>query len=107
MPASWHSAGIPVGGGKMLDDALYEAVREGDPDLIRTVLDDGADVRYVRPKGYTVLIDAMFGGPPPDHPHLLDVLRLLIARGAELDTASEYGVSALSVASRLGRFDAV
>jgi len=34
-------------------------------------------------------------------------MRLLIDRGADLDAVSDYGESALSVASNTGRFDAV
>src|SRR5688572_18685413 len=86
---------------------LSEAVSAGDIDAARAFLDAGADVRYVRPHGYTVLIDAMHGRSILEDPQLLPVLRLLIDRGADLDAVSDYGESALSVASRVGRFDAV
>lgn len=86
---------------------LSEAVSEGDLETIRGLLDDGADVRYVRPHGYTVMIDVMHGRSILEDTDLLAVLRLLIDRGADLDAVSDYGESALSVASRVGRFDAV
>src|SRR4051812_34686443 len=91
----------------MAQPELADAVGEGDLGAIRRLLDDGADIRYVRPRGYTVLIDAMHGRSTSEGSDLLAVLRLLIDRGAGLDAVSDYGESALSVASRVGRFDAV
>jgi ankyrin repeat protein len=91
----------------MAKSNLSEAVGEGDLETIRSLLDAGADIRYVRPSGYTVMIDVMHGRTILEDPQLLPVLRLLIERGADLDAVSEYGESALSVASRVGRFDAV
>jgi ankyrin repeat protein len=86
---------------------LVKAVSEGDLETIRRLLVEGADIRYVRPHGYTVLIDVMHGRSILEDTQLLAVLRLLIDRGADLDAVSDYGESALSVASRVGRFDAV
>ena len=83
---------------------LEEAVREGNLDAIRSLLDGGADVRYVRPDGYTVMIDAMFGA---NDEQLVPIMKLLIDQGADLDAVSAYGESALSVASNIGRFDVV
>ena len=91
----------------MAKPELAEAVGEGDLETIRWLLDDGADIRYVRPHGYTVMIDVMHGRSMLEGTDLLAVLRLLIDRGADLDAVSDYGESALSVASRVGRFDAV
>jgi ankyrin repeat protein len=86
---------------------LSDAVGEGDLETIRALLDAGADIRYVRPHGYTVMIDVMYGRSSLDDPQLLSVLRLLIERGADLDAVSDHGESALSVVSLIGRFDAV
>lgn len=91
----------------MMKKDLAEAVGEGDLETIRSLLDAGADVRYVRPSGYTVMIDVMHGRDILKDHRLLPVLQLLIDRGADLDAVSEYGESALSVSSRVGRFDAV
>lgn len=86
---------------------LSAAVADGKLDVIRSLLDAGANIRYVRPHGYTVMIDVMHGRSIADDEELLLVLQLLIARGADLDAVSEYGESALSVSSNMGRFDAV
>ncbi|MFN0052880.1 MAG: ankyrin repeat domain-containing protein [Planctomycetales bacterium] len=86
---------------------LSQAAGEGDLVTIRALLDAGADIRYVRPRGYTVMIDVMYGRPILEDKQLIPVLRHLIERGADLNAVSDYGESALSVASRIGRFDAV
>jgi ankyrin repeat protein len=91
----------------MAKPELAEAAGQGDLEAIRRLLDDGADIRYVRPHGYTVMIDVMHGRSIIDDTGLLAVLWLLIDRGADLDAVSDYGESALSVVSRVGRFDAV
>ncbi len=91
----------------MLEAQLGEAVGQGDLVVIRSLLDAGANVHYVRPKGYTVMVDVMHGRSIAEDEQLIPVLRLLIERGADLDAVSDYGESALSVASNLGRFDAV
>lgn len=88
--------------------ALSEAVRFGSLDTVRALLDAGADIRYVQPKGYTVLVHAMFRrGNMLTDPEFIPILRLLIERGADLNAITEYGESALSVTSRNGHFDAV
>jgi len=83
------------------------AVAEGNLEAIRSLLDAGADVRYVRPRGYTVMIDVMHGRSIADDEMLIPILRLLIDHGADINAVSDYGESALSVASNMGRFDAV
>jgi ankyrin repeat protein len=96
-----------MGGDDMAKPELSEAVGKGDLETIRSLLDAGADIHYVRPHGYTVMIDVMYGRSIIDDEQLIPVLRLLIEHGADLDAASDYGESALSVASWVGRFDAV
>lgn len=87
--------------------SLSNAVAQGDLETIQAVLDAGADIRYVRSHGYTVMIDVMHGRSIREDAQLLPVIRLLIERGADLDAESTYGESALSVTARVGRFDAV
>lgn len=85
---------------------LSEAANDGELETIRALLDAGAEIRYVRSHGRTVMFDVM-GGRILRDKQLIPVLRLLIERGADLNAVSDYGDSALSVASRVGRFDAV
>ena len=92
---------------KTKDYVLSLAVKAGDLDKIVTLLDAGADIGYESPSRYDALIDAAYGANyVPDRP-LAALLRLLIDRGAKLDTVTEYGESAIKVASMFGRFDAV
>ncbi|HVK16359.1 MAG TPA: ankyrin repeat domain-containing protein [Fimbriiglobus sp.] len=86
---------------------LSEAVSSGDVEVVRALLDAGADIRYVLPHNYTVMIDAMHGRSIEDDEQLIPLLRLLVERGADLNAISSYGESALRVAYRVGRFDAV
>jgi len=85
---------------------LALAVSAGDPEVVATLIDAGADIRYSR-DGYDVLIDAVHGRDVFRDTRLLDLLRLLIARGARMDTVTSYCESVLRVLSRLGRFDGV
>jgi ankyrin repeat protein len=86
---------------------LSEAAGDGDLETIRALLEAGADIRYVKPRGYTVMIDVMHGRSILEDQQFIPVLHLLIERGADLNAVSDYGESALSVTSRVGRFDAV
>jgi ankyrin repeat protein len=79
----------------------------GDPQKLALVLDRGADLSYMNKHGYDALLDAVYGRFADRDPRLLDVLKILVARGVALNSVSSYGESALRVLSRLGRFDAV
>ena len=83
------------------------ALGGGDPVKLALVLDRGADLHYMRKHGYDALLDAAYGGYADRGARLLDVLKMLVARGVALNSVSSYGESALRVLSRLGRFDAV
>ena len=85
---------------------LTLALYAGDPATVAAVLDAGADLHYDR-EGYSALIDAVTGHDIHPDPRLLDLMRLLVERGARLDDVTRYAESALRVLSRVGRFDAV
>jgi ankyrin repeat protein len=95
----------------MIDGAHYNiaaiCLRGGDPLKLALVLDHGAELSYTRVAGYDALMDAVFSRNSDRDPRLLEVLRILIARGVALNGVSSYKESALRVLSRLGRFDAV
>jgi len=78
------------------------AVRSGNLDKIQFLLEAGADINYQTESSYDVLINTMTGDE-----NLITILNLLIKRGAKLNGVSRYGESALRIASRRGRFDAV
>ena len=68
-----HLATMPDGRG---DQAIHHAARNGDTEIVRLLIEGGADVNAVNPRGHTVLYCA--GG----HGHL-DCLRLLLRAGAD------------------------
>jgi ankyrin repeat protein len=76
----------------------------GDPRKLAVLLENGSDIHYQRRAGYNALIDAVTGR---DDTHLIDLLKLLIERGVELNGVTSYNESGLRVLSRIGRFDAV
>lgn len=83
---------------------LSIAIGQGDLKVIEFLIDRGADVRYMRPANYDALIDAVH---TQNKAELIPLLRLLISRGALLNTVSTYSESAIRVASRRGQFDVV
>lgn len=87
--------------------AASTALRGGDPLKLALLLDRGADLGYKNKYGYDALLDAVYGRFKDRDPRLVDVLKILVARGVALNTVSSYGESGLRVLSRLGRFDAV
>jgi ankyrin repeat protein len=89
------------------DDALSEALSDGDPQRVRSLVDAGADIHYKRDHGYDALIDAVHGRDIARDAHLLELLALLVERRVDLSGTSSYGESGLRVLSRIGRFDAV
>jgi ankyrin repeat protein len=86
---------------------LSITLREGDPLKVSALLEAGADIRYKREDGYDALLDAVHGRGMLRDPRLLDLLKLLVASGAELSGVSSYQESGLRVLSHVGRFDAV
>jgi ankyrin repeat protein len=90
-----HSKSFPLG----------LAACSGDISKVRCLLDAGANINFVSPMGYTVLINVMYSLHGDEN--LIPTVDFLVTHGAEIDCQTEYGESPLSVASILGRFDAV
>ncbi|MEJ1933357.1 ankyrin repeat domain-containing protein, partial [Nostoc sp. NIES-2111] len=86
---------------------LEFAVQSGNVEKVQLILDAGADINYRRRREYDVLIDAMYGRDITQDENLIGILNLLISRGASVTGMSEYGETAIKVASYFGRFDAV
>lgn len=94
-----------VVGERQKHSPLELAACSGDLKKVQCLLDAGAGVNQVSLKGYTVLINIMYG--LHDDENLLPVAELLVKNGAQIDCETEYGESPLSVASMRGRFDVV
>jgi ankyrin repeat protein len=86
---------------------LESALGRGDPGEVRALIAAGADIRYVREHGYNALVDAVHGRDVYRDARLLDLLKLLIARGVDLNAVTSYKESGLRVLSHIGRFDGV
>jgi ankyrin repeat protein len=88
-------------------DVMSQALHDGDPVVVRALLDAGGRVNYGRANGYDALIDAVHGRDVLRDPRLIELLELLVANNVPLNGISSYQESGLRVLSRLGRFDAV
>lgn len=86
---------------------LSLAIRGGDPGKVALLIEHGADVLYSHSGGYDALLDVPYSADVEGNPRLVDLLKLLIANGAALNTVSSYNEAALSGLSCSGRFDAV
>jgi hypothetical protein len=92
----------------MTDDLdLIAALNRGNPEEVAERIAAGANVRYKGEHGYDALLAAVHGRDVVRDPRLLDLLRLLVAHGVDLNGVSTYQESGLRVLSRIGRFDAV
>ncbi|MFN3653549.1 MAG: ankyrin repeat domain-containing protein [Armatimonadota bacterium] len=87
--------------------SLYAALSEGDPDKVRALIEEGADIHYTRPHGYDAFLDAVHGRDVSRDGRLLELLALLVEHRVDPSGVSTYGESALNVLSGLGRFDGV
>jgi ankyrin repeat protein len=86
---------------------LSVALSSGNLEKVRRILDAGADVTRESNKGYDALMNVLHGRDLVRDAQLIPLIRLLIERGAPLNTVSRYSESALGVASNIGRFDVV
>lgn len=94
--------------GNVPDQEAKAILRRGDPTAVRALLASDFDVTAFRAgTEYDALMTSVFGRDVFADVNLIETLRLLIAAGAPLNGNSSHGESALSVLSRLGRFDAV
>jgi ankyrin repeat protein len=78
------------------ETALMETAIRGDVAATKLLLDKGADVNIADHRGYTpLLLAAQYDGDSPE------LVRLLLARGADLNATAE-GETALSLAAKRG-----
>jgi ankyrin repeat protein len=102
-----NGADLNAAEGEFQETVLGLAIKSGNLAKIQFLLDSGADINYQRPHGYDALIDAMHGRDISQDQDLIAILRVLLQKGAKVDGISSYQETALKVASRVGRFDAV
>jgi ankyrin repeat protein len=118
-------------------DAFLEAAKSGDTDTLRTLLAEGVDIHVADWAGWPALNWAALmlrnesieflldsgadieyvakGGKNSGRPLMMaakkydgtDTVKLLVARGADVNGADQYGRTALIVAARYGRIEVV
>ncbi len=77
------------------DVPLVDAVRRGDVDAVRALLDGGADVDSTGPDGATALLWAVHIDQP-------ELVGLLLEAGADVEITNRYGVGPASLAAENG-----
>lgn len=88
--------------------ALMRAAFSGDIELVKTLLDHGADTKIISKDSETVLMAACGTGFIPGYSkgrtpaERLQVVKLLIDRGQDVNAADDYGITALMVAANIG-----
>jgi ankyrin repeat protein len=92
---------------RSVDLDLKTALGRGDPEEVAALIAAGADVHFRDEHGYGALLAAVHDRDVPRDPRLLDLLRLLVANGVDLNGISSYKESGLRVLSHIGRFDGV
>ena len=92
--------GISVRPAEASDLELLEAVRSGDGEAVRTLLENGADVNAREPDGATALHWA-------SHRADLEAATLLIGHGAEVDITNDYGITPMALACQNGSAELV
>ena len=92
--------GISVRAAEASDFELLEAVRSGDGEAVRTLLENGANVNAREPDGATALHWA-------SHRADLEAATLLIGHGADVDITNDYGITPMALACQNGSAELV
>lgn len=91
-----------------VDSVLSYAIQNGaTTEKLRLLIEAGANAKFINASGYSALTYAVYRTRRGSDHEWNDILSLLIAYGAPLDTQSRHGESPISVASMLGNFDLV
>lgn len=86
---------------------LFHTVKQWDVARIALLLESGADIRYRSSSGYDALITCLYQKRVTHDSRLLPTVDFLIRHGAPTNGRSDFGETAITVASIYGRFDVV
>ena len=86
---------------------LSLAIKRGLVATVALLIEHGAPAGYRYSAGYDALLDAAHSDDLVRNPELAELVRLLLAHGAAVDTVSGHDEAALSGFSAWGRFDVV
>jgi len=99
LQVSLLTAGWPVHAGE-LDERLMNAADFGQVEVVRDLIEKGANVNWKKQAGETALMKAAHGGHA-------DVVRILIEKGADVNADDMSGETALLAAALYGHTDVV
>ena len=77
---------------------VFELMEQGDMAVLRTAIDNGADVHSTLPDGSTTLIMAAYYGN-------IEMVRLFLEHGVSVQTANQAGYTPLLIAAQKGHTD--
>jgi hypothetical protein len=80
--------------------SLHSAAKDGDKDMVKSLIDNGVDISADNSFGLTALYIATENGHK-------DVVQLLLENGADISAANYFGLTALHIAVRRGHKDVV
>lgn len=95
-----------IGGTTFNRTVLELAIQSGNIEIIKYLLEVGVNIHAPGADSCDILIDAIYSQNIPSGENLISILRLLIAKGADLGK-NQYGKSALTAAASECRFDVV
>lgn len=82
------------------NEELIKAARNGDEKIVKTLLENGANVNHANQFGYTALMWAANNGH-------LEIVKTLLANGANIKAVNKYGETALTLAKSNGHLEIV
>jgi hypothetical protein len=89
------------------DKRLLEAAQQGDPELIRAAIAEGASANCRGTNGQTPLLQTICRATAPFDSRRRQCIAFLLERGADVDAKDRDGRSALICAARAGDLEAV
>ena len=89
------------------DKHLLAAAQQGELDLVKAAIDEGASVNCRGTNGLTSLLQTLFGATAPFEAGRRQCVAFLLERGAEVDAKDGDGQTALICASRAGDLETV
>ncbi len=89
------------------ENAMSVAVKSGNPDIVRLMIQHGGNAEYIGDKGYSLILDAAHSRDIKDNPRLIELFQVLLEARAEPGINSSYGEFALKSLEQWGHYKAM